>query len=399
MMKGLRLKGNVWQLRKSINGYPQREISLRTNSKKKALTIANRFIKTATSRGWDEAEKELLGHNVIKSTRGQTSIDEICEMYDNYCRHSERAPKPKTAKTNKSMLRLIAKSTKSKTVEAITLHKLQDYRKHYLQNADTKNRNPDSAKRSLASQYRMAKSIFKVSCLNYYTQEYRRNITSPFSTIESPKVKAESYTPLSSDTRKALTQNIEETNDSYMSMMFQLALFCGMRRNEIDKARISWLGKQKDHTILTIQRESDFIPKSKQNRQILIPHDLHDKLLSARQEIIAKFANSTHLYQRILESPYLIPTPEKIKNRATVKSDILRLDTKFRAFVNWLRENGFPDSNSPIHSLRKEFGALVATKHGLYAASVLLGHASYQVTIDHYAALVEQPTIDINALI
>ena len=172
-----------------------------------------------------------------------------------------------------------------------------------------------------------------------------------------------------------------------------------MRRSEIDKAQISWLGKQKDHTILTIQRESDFIPKSKQNRQLLIPHELHDKLIASRQSIIESFKNSPNFYTRILESPYLIPTPTQITNRAKVKSENLRLDLKFREFVKWLRKNGFTDTTSPIHSLRKEFGALVATKHGLYAACVLLGHSSYQVTIDHYAALVEQPVIDIKTLI
>jgi len=38
----------------------------------------------------------------------------------------------------------------------------------------------------------------------------------------------------------------------------------------------------------------------------------------------------------------------------------------------------------PVHTLRKEFGSLIAQEHGIYAASKLLRHADIQTTANHY---------------
>ena len=61
----------------------------------------------------------------------------------------------------------------------------------------------------------------------------------------------------------------------------------------------------------------------------------------------------------------------------------------------WVQERGAES----FHTLRKEFGALVATSRGLFAASKILGHSSPQVTLNHYAAYLDVQAVDIGELI
>jgi hypothetical protein len=51
----------------------------------------------------------------------------------------------------------------------------------------------------------------------------------------------------------------------------------------------------------------------------------------------------------------------------------------------------------PMHFLRKVFGSVVATRHGLFTACNYLGHSSVIVTEKHYAALLEKPVVDLMA--
>ena len=46
--------------------------------------------------------------------------------------------------------------------------------------------------------------------------------------------------------------------------------------------------------------------------------------------------------------------------------------------ADWLREKGL--KTKPLHTFRKEFGSLVCDRHGIYAASRALRHASVVVT-------------------
>jgi len=50
-----------------------------------------------------------------------------------------------------------------------------------------------------------------------------------------------------------------------------------------------------------------------------------------------------------------------------------------------------------MHFLRKVFGSVVATRHGLFTACNYLGHSSVIVTEKHYAALLEKPVVDLMA--
>ncbi|MDA1278102.1 MAG: hypothetical protein O2960_29245, partial [Verrucomicrobia bacterium] len=61
-----------------------------------------------------------------------------------------------------------------------------------------------------------------------------------------------------------------------------------------------------------------------------------------------------------------------------------RCEPIFDRLNEWLRSKGVT-ANKPLHELRKEIGALVATQHGIYAASRFLRHSDITTTARHYA--------------
>lgn len=166
--------------------------------------------------------------------------------------------------------------------------------------------------------------------------------------------------------------------DAYCAIL--LALGAGLRANEIDKARWSWLKQDsKGVCYLEIREESDFKPKGGTLRVVRIPNDLHDELVSVRTD---------------LTSPYVLggqasPSVEK-------QGWGYRCRDTLRVVNTWLRERGVeadtPKSN-PLHRLRKQFGSEVATGFGLFAAQKLLGHSSPTVTAKYYAAQTELPEL------
>ena len=75
-----------------------------------------------------------------------------------------------------------------------------------------------------------------------------------------------------------------------------------------------------------------------------------------------------------------------------------RCGDTFDSLLAWLRKNGVEDRRA-LHTLRKEAGAIIATKSGIYAASRFLRHADIKVTAQHYADNKERIAIDLGALL
>lgn len=63
---------------------------------------------------------------------------------------------------------------------------------------------------------------------------------------------------------------------------------------------------------------------------------------------------------------------------------VYRCDALFKQLNDWLRQHGVTTIKLP-HTLRKELGALVTTKHGIYPAKDMLRHSDVSTTARHYA--------------
>lgn len=166
--------------------------------------------------------------------------------------------------------------------------------------------------------------------------------------------------------------------DAYCAILLGLGL--GLRANEIDKARWSWIKcSAKGMFFLEIREEEDFKPKGGSMRLIRIPNELQDELTKARVD---------------LKSPYILGGEAS----KSVESNGwgYRCRATLRIVNTWLRERGVETEEvrgNPLHRLRKQFGSEVATGFGLFAAQKLLGHSSPTVTAKYYAAQTELPEL------
>ena len=68
----------------------------------------------------------------------------------------------------------------------------------------------------------------------------------------------------------------------------------------------------------------------------------------------------------------------------------LPLPGAFKKLIAWLRAKGV-DGEKPLHTLRKEFGSLIAQQFGIYAAKEILGHADIATTAGHYLEVKVKP--------
>ena len=81
------------------------------------------------------------------------------------------------------------------------------------------------------------------------------------------------------------------------------------------------------------------------------------------------------------------PRPRKVTTHSAY-----RCDKTFRYLIQWLKkyevesgERPFAEIQKPLHEVRKEIGALLATNHGIFAAQRFLRHAEIATTERYYS--------------
>jgi integrase len=165
--------------------------------------------------------------------------------------------------------------------------------------------------------------------------------------------------------------------DAYAALL--LAYGAGLRANEIDKARWEWLVKKGDASFIKIpDEEGGFSPKGGEGRLVRIQPEVLDALIAARHDA----------------SPYVIGGNESTGK--AVSGLAYRSPNTFRKINLWLRDRGVEKGKArghPLHTLRKQYGSVVATQHGLFHAQHLLGHKSPIVTSKYYATPTAPPEL------
>ena len=153
---------------------------------------------------------------------------------------------------------------------------------------------------------------------------------------------------------------------------FLLGLFAGMRKAEIDSAEWQMLDFKKD--VLNLQ-ETEWLH--------LKTHDSADGI-AIDSEVMAEL-------RALMPAPTDKPVRWSqfiLKSEYPPKSDSLRpyyrARETFKRLYTWLRSKGIK-ANKPLHELRKEVGAVIASEQGIFAASVFLRHSDITTTARHYA--------------
>lgn len=386
-----------------------RKVRLRSSDKELAADEALALSLRLAKEGWSAVDAGLA------RMPSSPSIDDFCEAYKRAAASMENRPRPITVALYLRHLRQIATLAGVSQIRDLTPETIERARDKYRARARAANRPESGIQNSLGIMIRNAAACFSVDARAILSR-HGLATTNPFTGIKRTQ-KIDPVTALPRETvdriwtelallrngdpnaaapdmakfRREYRKIHEGRNARRMPIDFRLphpcaycaillALGLGLRANEIDKARWSWLkfGANED-CFLEIREETDFKPKGGTMRLIRIPANVRIELEKSRTD---------------LGSPYILGGQESMSVKENGWG--YRCGETLRVVNTWLRERGVESEETrgnPLHRLRKQFGSHVATEFGLFAAQKLLGHSSPTVTAKYYAAQTELPEL------
>ena len=158
-----------------------------------------------------------------------------------------------------------------------------------------------------------------------------------------------------------------------------LALAGGLRRAEIDQ--LQWANINLDSGRILIDSESGRLKTVESHGEVDIDERTVEILRGYRARATGKF---------VIEDPRI--------SKSHGARGRYRCEETFAFVVWWLRRHGV-NAEKPLHTLRKESGALVVSREGIYAASRHLRHRDIAVTSAHYADKKSRTVIDVAGLL
>ncbi len=264
-------------------------------------------------------------------------------------------------------------------VAILTPDAIQRWRIAYVSERGTDPAKARAARISCNSTLRQAKSLFGKKIMQFATSNLH---PVPFADVQFyPRESMRYHSKIDPAVlmRAASMELSKSDPDAFLALL--LALGGGLRRGEID--RLLW--RQVDCQTGTIH-------------------------LHATEAGGLKSADSTGV---VATDPTLATILQGFKARATGEYVIgeqlfssgtipwsrrYRCQNVFDRLMDWLRDHGV-EGQKPLHTLRKEAGSIVATQHGIYAASRFLRHADIQVAAAHYIDHKARTTVDMSALL
>lgn len=157
---------------------------------------------------------------------------------------------------------------------------------------------------------------------------------------------------------------------------FLLALVAGLRRGEIDG--LEWGHVDIEHNVIRIRESAWLHTKTKASAADVAI----DPWMMAALRAIKSGSNSSFVVGS---------NREPKEGGARIR---YRCEPVFKRLNLWLKSKGV-SARKPLHELRKEVGAIIASKDGIYAASRYLRHATVAMTDLHYSDLKHRVTAGI----
>lgn len=251
-------------------------------------------------------------------------------------------------------------------LERVTPERVTAWQRKFVAQAGNSPAAIASAKRTANSYVRCARSLFG--------KEIRKRLRSvhlpstlPFDGVElfeSGSMKYVSKVNVQTLIAGARAELKEAEPEVYKA--FLLGLFAGMRKGEIDLAEWRMVDWQ-NHVIRLEETEWLHLKTKDSTGEITIDPEVSAEL--------REFMSAS-------QSPFIITSDRPPRNDSPRL--YYRCEWIFDRLNAWLRAKGVT-ATKPLHELRKEIGALVATQHGIYAASRFLRHSDITTTARHYA--------------
>jgi integrase len=149
--------------------------------------------------------------------------------------------------------------------------------------------------------------------------------------------------------------------------VFLLALCAGLRRGEIDG--LLWRNIDAQRGIIRIETTEESRVKTEDSEGEV---DVDPAILAMLTKYMAPGCG-----------PYVVKGGRKMRQDLQANYSY-RCGVPFTGLIQWLRKKGV-ESHNPLHSLRKEYGSLIARGAGIFAASLALRHSDIRLTRNVYA--------------
>jgi integrase len=225
---------------------------------------------------------------------------------------------------------------------------------------------PDARKRaenSAATLIRCARSLFSEKARKYAAEELILPEPLPFAGVKLPKKASTAYRSKIDAAKLIQAARQELTGQPFK--IFILGLLVGLRKREIDL--LTWAQVDFEKAKIFIERTEYFEPKSEDS---IGEVDLDAELVATLRGWKAQASGVF-----VIES-------NREPRHATSRVNY-RCEPHFAKLYTWLRQQGIT-ARKPLHELRKELGAILASSHGIFAAQSVLRHAQISTTADFY---------------
>lgn len=276
-------------------------------------------------------------------------------------------------------------------IDTLTSERVQQWKLDYLKGAgDT----PDARRRainSVNSNLRNARALFSNKAMEHVKNKLLLPDPLPFSGIklESPpmtryiscidarEILADAAAALESQHHERTPSNIRvngklaataPTTSKLSREQFKiivLCLMCGLRKREADT--LLWRQVDFKKGVMRIETTEYFQPKTEDSHAGI---DLDCELLAL---MCGWKESATGAF--VIESAN---PPRYNTHRANY-----RCERDFRAVNYWLKSKGVL-AQKPVHELRKELGAVLASEQGIFAAKTMLRHSDIRLTSRYY---------------
>lgn len=257
-------------------------------------------------------------------------------------------------------------------LERLTLDRVNKWKRERIASAGHAPTAIASARRSVNSYIRCARSLFSPSLLREI-KGMKLPATLPFAGVELEENGSQKYvSKLNAQSLIAAARVELRDADPEAYKAFLLGLLAGMRKAEIDSAE--WRMLDFKTNILRLE-ETDWLHLKTRDSADDIAVD-PEVMAELRALAPASTEKPGPGPQFILQSQHA-PKPESLRA-------YYRCKETFAHLYEWLRGKGIR-AHKPLHELRKEVGAIIATEQGIYAASRYLRHSDISTTARHYA--------------
>ena len=257
-------------------------------------------------------------------------------------------------------------------LERLTPDRVNGWKRERVKSAGHNQAVIASARRTVNTYIRCARSLFSLPLVREL-KGWKLPALLPFDGVELEESGSQKYvSKINPYTLIAAAKNELKPSDPEAYKAFLLGLFAGMRKAEIDCAETRMLDFANNLIRLEVT-EWLHLKTRESAADISVDPEVMAELRALLPRPTAKPAKGS---QFILHSSHL-PRPNALR-------PYYRCETTFDRLNVWLRGKGIR-ANKPLHELRKEVGAVIATEQGIYAASKFLRHSDITTTARHYA--------------